>query len=168
VHRPIEGTTKTLTIRHTRTGTWEAVSAWPPNLNGCPNVNALWAVDVGVTPVAPSSTGEPIANPRFFRTDEPARANAPCHWSNTAKGTPAHAKRCTAVAHSHERIAHHRNDVAHSLSRRLVNAVRMIVVAELTIARMINHHTPANRRADAARNHLTRSTHSKAARDGRR
>ncbi|WP_408607413.1 transposase [Chloroflexus aggregans] len=97
--------------------------------------------DGGVTHVAPSSTGEPIANPRFCRTDKPAGANAPCHWSNPAKGTPARAPRHTVVAHRHERIAYRRNDVAHSLSRRLVHEVGMIVVAELTIARLINKHT---------------------------
>ncbi|MGB9738367.1 hypothetical protein [Chloroflexus sp.] len=83
----------------------------------------------------PCPQAKPIANLHFFRTDEPAGANAPCHWSNTAKGTPARAPRHTVVVHIHERIAHRRNDFAHSLSRRLVNEVEMTVAADLPIAR---------------------------------
>ncbi len=76
LHRQIEGKIKPLTIMRTATGKWYAcfsveVEAQPLLAN-----NRAAGIDVGLSYFATVSTGEQIANPRFFGTDEKAIAKA--------------------------------------------------------------------------------------------
>jgi len=74
LHRPMRGKIKTLTIRRSATGKWYAsfsVECEPERLPHCPETVGI---DVGLTTFASLSTGEEIANPRFFRKEEKALA----------------------------------------------------------------------------------------------
>lgn len=166
-HRPIEGTIKTLTIRRTSTGKWYACFSVEVEPTPLPKTQRAVGIDVSLTHFATLSTGEQIANPRFFRKDARALAKAQRKLAHAEQGTPERAKRRKVVAHIHARIANRRKDFAHKLSRRLVNEVGIIVVEDLSIARMMNHHTLAKSIADAAWGQLQRSTRSKAASAGR-
>jgi len=166
-HRPIEGTIKTLTIRRFSTGKWFACFSVETEPEPLPHTQRAVGVDVGLTHFATLSTGEQVANPRFFRKDERALAKAQRNLSNAEKGTPERAKRRKVVAHIHERIANRRRDFAHKLSRRLVNEFGIIVLEDLNIARMIKNHTLAKSIADAAWNQLATYTRYKAASAGR-
>src|SRR5712691_921270 len=89
LHRPIAGTIKTVTVRRTPTGKWYvcfSVEGEPCTLE--PSSLAI-GVDVGLTSFATLSTGETIANPRFFRTEEKALAKAQRRLAKADKGTPA-------------------------------------------------------------------------------
>jgi putative transposase len=150
LHRAIMGQVKTLTVRRTSTGKWfaccaverEAPLAIPPS--------ASIGVDVGLHHFATLSTGEHIANPCFFRTDERALAKAQRRLSAVPKGTPERAKRRKVVARVHERIANRRKNFAHQLSRRLVNTYGLIIFEALRIQNMLQNHALAKSIADAA------------------
>jgi putative transposase len=162
-HRPIEGTIKTVTLRRASTGKWLvsfSVEQEPPQ--PVPVPDAAVGVDVGVTTFATLSTGEAIANPRFFRRDEQALARAQRKLSNAEKGTPERAKRRKVVARIHERIAHRRKDFAHQVSRQLVNQFGIIIFEDLNITRMLKNHCLAKSIADAAWNQLATYTRYKA------
>jgi putative transposase len=66
-HRPIEGRIKTLTIRRTSTGKWYACFSVETERDPLPETQRAVGVDVGLEQFATFSTGEQIANPRFFR-----------------------------------------------------------------------------------------------------
>lgn len=166
-HRPIEGTIKTLTIRRASTGKWFACFSVEAEPEPLPETHRAVGIDVGLTHFATLSTGEQIANPRFFRKDEKALAKAQRKLSKAEKGTPERAKRRKVVAHIHERIANRRKDFAHKLSRRLVNEFGIIVLEDLNIARMIKNHRLAKSIADAAWNQVANYTRYKAASAGR-
>ncbi|WP_420812437.1 RNA-guided endonuclease InsQ/TnpB family protein [Kallotenue papyrolyticum] len=166
-HRPIEGTIKTLTIRRTRTGKWFACFSVETKPAPLPETQRAVGVDVGLTHFATLSTGEQLANPRFFRRDEQALAKAQRRLSKAEKGTPERVKRRKVVVHIHERIANRRKDFAHNLSRRLVNEFGTIVFEDLSIARMLKHHALAKSIADAAWSQFATYTRSKAASAGR-
>ena len=75
-HRPLEGAPKTATIRRTATGKWfvSFSCAWEPT--PLPRTQREVGIDVGLTVFAMPTEGDPIANPRFFRSEERALAKA--------------------------------------------------------------------------------------------
>jgi putative transposase len=76
VHRPLEGTPKTATIRRTATGKWFITISceWEPT--PLPATGRQVGIDVGLATFATRSDGQAIANPRFFRREERALARA--------------------------------------------------------------------------------------------
>jgi putative transposase len=74
LHRPLEGTPKTATIRRTATGKWfVSISCeWVPT--PLPPTGQAVGIDVGLATFATRSDGQTIANPRFFRRAERALA----------------------------------------------------------------------------------------------
>ena len=163
LHRPLEGTIKTVTLRRSATGKWFvcfSVEQEPSQPDTVPD--GMVGVDVGLTTFATLSTGEAIPNPRFFRHDEKDLARAQRKLSKAEKGTPERAKRRKVVARIHERIANRRKDFAHQISRKLVNTFGTIVFEDLSITRMIKNHCLAKSIADAAWNQLITYTRYKA------
>jgi putative transposase len=76
-------------------------------------------------------------------------------------------KRCKVVARTHERIAWRRDDFTHQHSRRIVNACDLIVIEDLTITKMVQHHSLAKSIHDVAWGHFAQLIACKAAWAGR-
>lgn len=168
MHRPIEGTIKTLTIRRTATGKWFACFSVETDQEPLPETQRAVGIDVGLTHFATLSTGEQIANPRFFRTDERALAKAQRKLSKADKGTPERTKRRAVVAHIHERIVNRRHNFAHQESRKLVRRFGTICLEDLNVRGMLKNHCLAKSIADAAWNQFVQIVTSKAAEAGGR
>lgn len=150
IHRPIKGEIKTCCVRRTSTGKWFVSLACEVEPQPLPESNEAVGIDVGLTHFATLSTGETIANPRFFRKNEKALAKAQRRLSKQEKGTPARAKKRKVVAHIHERIANRRNDFAHQNSKQIVDRFGIIAVEDLQINRMVHNHCLAKSITDAA------------------
>ncbi len=164
LHRPIEGTIKTVTLRCSATGKWFVCFSVEKE---CTQPKDVPEAAVGVETFATLSTGDAIPNPRFFRRDEKDLVRAQRKLSKEEKGTPARAKRRKVVARIHERIANRRKNVAHQISHKLVHTFGMIVFEDVSITRMIKNHCLAKSIADAAWNQLITYTHYKAEEAGR-
>lgn len=150
LHRPIRGTIKTLTLQKSSTGKWYAsfsVECEPLRL---PERPERVGIDVGLKTFATLSTGEEIANPRFFRQEEKALAKVQRKQSKRAKGTPERRKHRKAVARVHERIAFRRENFTHQESRRLVDSFGVICVEDLQVNRMTHNHCLAKSIHDAS------------------
>ncbi len=104
-HRPIVGTIKTLTIRRASTGKWFACFSVETKPEPLPESQRAVGIDVGLEKFATFSTGEYVANPRFFREGEQALTKAQRKLSQAEKGTPERRNRRKIVAHIYERIA---------------------------------------------------------------
>ncbi len=152
LHRPITGAIKTCCIRRSSTGKWFVSFSCEvpdqPVADATPE--AAVGIDVGLASFATLSTGEQIANPRFFRRDEGDLARKQRRLSKEAKGTPARRRRKKVVAHIHERIANRRKDFAHQHSRAVVNRFKVIAVEDLAVNRMVHNHCLAKSISDAA------------------
>ncbi len=170
LHRPIEGTVKTLTIRRSSTGKWyacftvELPKPSPLSQRGPSPTNHPTSVgiDVGLTHFATLSNGERTENPRFFRTEEKALAQVQRRLSGQEKGTEARRFRRKAVARVHERIRWRRENFAHQESRKLVNQYGVICLEDLSIQNMLKNHNLAKSISDAAWNQFAQFTTSKA------
>ena len=155
LHRRIEGKIKTLTIRRSATGKWYACFSVEVETQPLQENDKAVGIDVGLASFATLSTGEKIANPRFFRTEEKALAKA------------QRRKKRQAAARIHERIRFRRNNFAHQLSYALVSRFGIIVFEDLNIKGMVKNHCLAKSISDAAWNQLTRFTAYKAENAGR-
>jgi putative transposase len=151
LHRPIEGTPKTVTITRSSTGKWyvcfSCECAEPSPL---PETGQQVGIDVGLKTFATLSTGDEVANPRFFRQEEQALAKVQRRLSKEEKGTPERARRRKVVARVHERIRWRRGDFAHQHSRRIVNTCDLIAVEDLLINWMTHNHCLAKSIHDVA------------------
>jgi putative transposase len=155
LHRPIEGKVKTLTIKRSATGKWYACFSVEVEVQPLPACERSVGIDVGLAAFCTLSTGEQIANPRFFRTDEKALAKA------------QRKKKFRAATRTHERIKFRRNNFAHQLSHSLVSAYGAIFFEKLNIQDMVRNHRLAKSISDAAWNQLVMFTSYKAESAGR-
>jgi len=133
LHRPVEGTPKTVTLRRSHTGKWYACFSCAVEAEALPPTNAVVGVDVGLASFATLSDGKEIANPRFYRRDEAdlGRVQKLKDAAKNAQRWDENRRRKKALAHIHERIANRRADFAHQRSRELVDAYQMIVFEDL-------------------------------------
>src|SRR5262245_55331371 len=70
LHRPIEGTPKTVTLRRARTGKWYVSFSCEFERERLPPSRHVVGVDMGLESFLTTSNGEKAPNPRFYRRDE--------------------------------------------------------------------------------------------------
>lgn len=156
LHRSIEGKIKTLTVTRSATGKWYVCFSVEVETHPLPPNERAVEIDVGLSHFATLSTGEQIANPRFFRTDEKTLAKA------------QRREKRKAARRIHERVANRRRNFAHQLSHALVSTFGVIVFEDLNIKGMVKNHCLAKSISDAAWNQLVQFTRYKAENAGRR
>ena len=150
LHRPRLGTVKTCNIKRSSTGKWYVTFVTEINIV-CKNIpTEQVGIDVGISSFATLSTGEPIENPKFFKTDEKELGKAQRKFSKTEKGSPERKKRRKPVARIHERIKFRRHNFAHQLSKRIVKKYGFIAVEDLEVNRMIKNPLFSKSISDAA------------------
>lgn len=166
-HRPLEGTPKTCTIRHSSTGKWFATITCEVDAQPLSSTGEAVGIDVGLLSFSTLSTGEQTPCPKFLRTDEKDLKRTQRKLSDATKGTPERRKRRKIIARVHERIANRRSNFAHQESRRLVNRFDVIAVEDLSVNRMVHNHCLAKSIQDAAWSQFTTFVSYKAACAGR-
>ncbi|HMP41453.1 MAG TPA: transposase, partial [Roseiflexaceae bacterium] len=133
LHRPLEGTPKTVTLTRSRTGKWYAGFSCEVEPRPLSPTDMVVGVDVGLASFATLSTGDEIDNPRCYRRDEAdlKRVQKLKDVAKNAQRWDENRRRKKALAHIHERIANRRADFAHKESRKLVHAYQVIVFEDL-------------------------------------
>ncbi len=149
LHRQPFGQVKTCIIRR-QADKWYACFSIEYKPEPLPESRLAVGIDVGLESFATLSTGDKIANPRFFRSDELALAKAQRKLSKLGKGTPERHKAKKVVCRIHERIADRRYNFVHQEARKLVNAFGVIAVEKLNINGMLSNHCLAKSIADAS------------------
>ena len=167
IHRPA-AMPKTCSVRRTSIGKWFISFSCEVEDNPLPESEEAIGIDMGLESFATLSTGEKIANPRFFKTDEKKIAKTQRKLSKAEKGTTERKKAKKIVAHIHEKIANKRNDFAHQVSRQTINKFGIIAVEDLSINRMVHNHCLAKSISDAAWGQFTAYLAYKAENAGRK
>ncbi len=168
IHRPLEGTIKTCTVRQTPTGKWFVTIVCEIEPMILPVVDTQIGIDVGLASFATLSTGNKIENPRFYRKEEVNLRRAQQRKEKAPIGSALRQKRKCVVAKVHERIANKRKNFVHQESRKIVNAYQFIAVEDLEVNCMTHNHCLSKSILDAAWTDFTNCLQYKAEYAGRR
>jgi putative transposase len=170
LHRPVEGTLKTVTLTRSRTGKWFACFSCETEAEPLPPTGNVVGVDVGLSSFATRSDGQKIDNPRFYRRDEAdlKRVQQRKDAAKHAQDWPENAKQKGILAKIHERIANRRSDFAHKRSRELVNHYQVIVFEDLAPMEMGRSRGMRKSILDVAWTQFIQMTVAKAEESGRR
>jgi putative transposase len=170
LHRPLEGTPKTVTLTRSRTGKWYACFSCEVEAQPLPPTDVVVGVDVGLASFATLSTGDEIANPRFYRRDEAdlKRVQKLKDAAKNGQRWDENRRRKKALAHIHERIANRRSDFAHKRSRELVDSYQVIVFEDLAPLEMGRSRGMRKSILDVAWSQFISMTVAKAEEAGRR
>ena len=168
MHRPIEGEIKTCTLRITPSGEWDVSFSCEVEAALLPVIQEAIGIDVGLKQFATLSTGQEIANPRFFKKGEKALAKAQAKLSKLEKGTSKRRKQGKVVAKIHEKISNQRKDFCHKESRKIVEQYQYICVEDLNIQKMLQGSHFAKSILDASWNQFRQYLTYKAEEAGRK
>ncbi|HEY0739207.1 MAG TPA: transposase [Herpetosiphonaceae bacterium] len=146
LHRPIEGTIKTMSFTRQADG-WHVLFACDlGDVRPAPHPGPMVGFDLGLKAFLVTSDGESIAPPKFYRKAEKALRRAQRRVARRKKGSKRRAKAVQLVARLHLHIANQRRDFHHKTARKLVTQYGTIAHEELNIQGI-------------ARSRLAKSTH---------
>jgi putative transposase len=132
LHRPIDGTIKTLTIKR-EAGTWFACFSVEVEPAPLPASAETIGVDVGLTHFATLSDGTALANPRHARRAEARIRRAQRRIARRRRGSAGRREAVQLFQSAQAHVRHQRADVHHKLSRRLVDRYGLIAVEDLNV-----------------------------------
>lgn len=141
IHRPITGRIKTCTVRR-QNEKWYVCFAVECEPEPLPASSENIGIDVGLNQFAALSSGEMIANPRFYRADEKALAKAQRKVEKHKKGSPQQRKARKVVRRIHERIRNRRHNFIHQESRKIVNRYGLMALEKLQVKNLLKRPAP--------------------------
>jgi putative transposase len=142
IHRPIEGSIKTVTISQNKAEQYFASILFEdgteqPKPN--PEGQAI-GLDMGLSHFCVTSEGSKFDNPGWLEKHERNLKNKQKALSRKQKGSNNRNKSRVKVAKVHNKISRCREDFQHKLSRRIVNENQVIVCENLNIKGMVKNH----------------------------
>ena len=149
LHRPLEGTPKSLTVSKTKSGEYYVSVLCEVEATVQPNGKPPVGVDLGLKDFAVLSTGEKIEHPKYLRQAERRLKKLQRRLSRKKKGSSNRNKARLLVARQHEHVARQRADFLHKLSHRLVTQHGVVRLEDLNVSGMLRNHSLAKSIADS-------------------
>jgi putative transposase len=160
LHRPIQGTIKTCTVKKTPTNKWYVYFSCEVNKpEPLPKTGKIAGIDLGLITYVQCSDGYKIDKPRFFKEEQKALVKIQQKVQNKIT------KHTEALIH--ERIKNKREDFCHKTSKKLVDKYDFIAHEKLNIKNMLEDKKYSKNIADAAWSTLIQYTTAKAENAGR-
>ena len=150
LHRPIEGTLKSITVSKSKSGKYyvslqcEIEIEEPQRSGGCVGI------DLGLTDYVTLSTGEKVKPPQSYRKALKRRNRLNKQLSRKKKGSANRNKARQRLARLDERISNQRKDFQHKLSRGLIDENQVVGLEDLNVAGMLKNHSLAMSIQDAS------------------
>jgi putative transposase len=135
IHRTIEGIIKSATFKQEPDGHWYVcfvVEQQALDRTERPIATHV-GVDVGLKTFAVLSTGEQIANPRYYRTQMRKLRRAQRTLSRRKLGSANRAKARQHVARLHQKVKQQRADFLHKVTTNLIKQFDLISIEDLSV-----------------------------------
>lgn len=145
LHRPIEGTPKTVHLVLRADGHWYALivceidpkTEHEPTTCEHPDIG----IDMGLKSFLTDSLGNTVENPRFYRTSQRTLGRKQRQLARRKKGSHRRRKAAKNVAKTHLKINRQRRDHHFKTAKPYAEGYHHIVVEDLQITNMVkNHH----------------------------
>ncbi|HEX6778092.1 MAG TPA: transposase [Ktedonobacterales bacterium] len=120
LHRPLDGTPKTVTISREADGWYACISCTHVPRQPLPLTGVETGMDVGLTSFLALADGAFIENPRHYRKTEKALKHAQRRVSRRKKGSNRRCKAVRLLARKHQKVARARRDFHHKTALCLV------------------------------------------------
>ena len=154
LHRPIEGTIKTVTVTQNPSGKYFASVLFEVDgeLPKPSTAGRVIGIDLGLKHFATVSDGVNVVkreNPKHLAKHERNLKRKQQKLARKKEGSKTRRKYRKVVAKVYERVANARQDFLHQFSRKLVNENQVVVVENLHVKGMMRNHGLAKAISDA-------------------
>ena len=154
LHRPIEGTPKTVHLVHRADGHWYALivcETYPhtehaPSQCSHPDIG----IDVGLKSFLTDSESNTVENPRFYRTSQETLRRKQRQLCRRKKGSNRRRKAARSTAQTHLKIVRQRRDFHYKTAKQYAERYQVIAVEKLSILNMVHNHSLAKSIMDAS------------------
>ena len=154
LHRPIEGTPKTVHLIVRADGHWYAliVCEMEPGTEHEPTTcsHPEIGLDVGLKVFLADSDGHTVENPRFYRTSQKTLRRKQRTICRRKKGSHRRRKAARSTAQTHLKIARQRRDFHSKTAKQYADQYQVIAVEKLQILNMVQNHSLAKSIMDAS------------------
>jgi putative transposase len=142
MHRPLRGTPKAITVSRQGHRWWVSIRCTDVPAQPLPSTGRAVGIDLGVCALVATSEGELVCEGRFAKKAQDRLAGAQRALTTKHRGSMHRRRACEAVGRAHRKVANQRKDLAHQVSRRLVNDHDLIVVEDLKVPQMSRRPKP--------------------------
>jgi putative transposase len=149
LHRPLEGTPKTVTLSREADGWYASISCAEVPVQPLPSTGRETGIDMGLKVFLVTADGERVENPRHYRKAEKRLANAHRRVSRWQKGSNRRKKAVVLLARAHQHVKRQRADHHHKTALGLLRQYDTIYLEDLRIANMVRNRLLAKSISDA-------------------
>ncbi len=140
--RPIEGTSKTVTVSKEADGWYVSFSCAEVPTQPLPETGRETGIDVGLKVFLITAEGEAVENPRHYRTAEREMKKAQQRVSKRKKGRRRRKKAVKLLAKKHQHVRRQRADFHHTTALALVREYDVIYVEAIQPANLSRRPAP--------------------------
>jgi putative transposase len=140
--RPIEGTSKTVTVSKEADGWYVSFSCAEVPTQPLPETGRETGIDVGLKVFLITAEGEAVENPRHYRTAEREMKKAQQRVSKRKKGSRRRKKAVKLLAKKHQHVRRQRTDFHHTTALALVREYDVIYVEAIQPANLSRRPAP--------------------------
>ncbi|MFB2923582.1 RNA-guided endonuclease TnpB family protein, partial [Aerosakkonema funiforme] len=153
IHRPLDGTIKTVTVSKCPSGKYYAsvLMEYEADYPTSSTLRKVIGVDLGLVDFAVTYDGEKTSkypNPKHLSKYEKNLAKKQRIAARKTKGSNRRKKAMKTVARRYERVSNVRQDYLHKLSRKIVDNNQVVVVENLNVKGMVRNHKLAKAISD--------------------
>jgi putative transposase len=142
LHRPLEGTPKTVTISREADGWYACISCTEVPAHPLPRTAQETGIDVGLKAFLVAADGTFVENPRYHRNAEQYLAKCQQRLARRKRGSKRYRKAVKLLGKAHQTVRRQRTDFHHKAALALVRQYDTIYVEDLEVHNMTRRPAP--------------------------